>query len=195
MLTTTSKNTALDALDAYQWLSLHTTYSAAGAYEFVGGTYARQQAIFDIAAGGLKSILAPVTFTTPPSDVVRWIGAWDAPVAGNFLGMAPNLSGAPTPFCCTDTATGVCFSPAHALIDTNTVFLWAGSGILPTGLQEGVPYDVVTATTDTFQISFASSIIVPTASGIGYVQRYTSTFVDGVSDFTVLAFSIDANLF
>lgn len=195
MLTTTSKNTALDALGAYGWLSLHTTYSATGGNELTGGTYARQLAVFDIAAGGLKSILGAVTFPTPPANIIQWIGAWDAAVAGNFLGMAPNLSGAPMPFSCTDTATGVCFSPAHALIDADTVFLWSGSGVLPTGLQEGVAYDIVTATTNTFQISFASSIVVPTASGIGYIQRFVETAVDGVSDFTVLAFSIDANLF
>jgi hypothetical protein len=178
-----AKNLMLDALDesvatGVKFLSAHTAYSATGTNEVTGGTpaYARKAATWGAAASGSKALSAGVVFDIPPSTTVRFIGAWDAVTAGNFLGMTPNGGGTPQDFVvnAADVTSNTLDCVAHGFSNGDTVVLWAVPGDpLPTGLAEGTVYFVVGATTDTLQLATTSggAAIDITAIGAGFLQK------------------------
>jgi hypothetical protein len=192
------RNQALDALGGYVWLSLHDAYSPIGEHEFLTLEYVRQPTVYLPADGGIKQSAA-VTFPRPVGSV-GWVGAWDAEVGGNFLGMAPNGSTTPGLFWCADTVTGVFHSPGHTLVDNNRVFLLTGRypvTVLPAGLAAWWSYYVVNAVSDTFQLSefLGGDAIIPSTSGMGFFQQFVVTVLDGSADLVVTAFTLDATLF
>ena len=193
IISTSAIDTALATFSSYTWLSLHTGYSATGGNEAAGVD--RQQATFDPPTDGLifmsSNPLLTVIFPAPPAVTIGWIGAWDDPVAGNFLGMAPNLSSLPLMFWMDDS--GLAHSFRHGLNSTMQVVMWTGSFVSPLGLSEGFAYWVLYDTDDTFYLSNTEGgpPIVPSSVGQGFFQRIGYQFLDGITDFQVFVFTID----
>lgn len=68
------------------YVSLHTADPGeTGTSEVVGGSYARQQADFTVAATGALENAAIIDFASMPAVTVVGVGIWDAPSGGNFL--------------------------------------------------------------------------------------------------------------
>lgn len=68
-------------------ISLHTADpGAVGSGEVSGGSYARQQAPFDPASGGISNG-GTIDFADMPAATVTYVGVWDG--AGNFLWGGP----------------------------------------------------------------------------------------------------------
>lgn len=175
--------TMLNALDESQAEgcthgSLHTAYSTTGTNEVTGGSpaYARKTATWAAASGRSKATSASMVFDVPSGTTVRWVGFWDALTTGDFKGMTPNGGGIPEDFAV--NAAGVTSNtldaPSHGFSNGNSVVVWSVPGVsLPTGLSEGTVYWVITAATDTLQLSATSggSAIDITAVGSGFLQR------------------------
>ena len=91
------------------YVSLHTADPGeTGASEATGGSYARQQAAFNAASGGVSVNTAVVAFTGMPAATITHIALWDAVSAGNCL-----WSGS--------------FSASQAVLVGNTVSIAAGT--------------------------------------------------------------------
>lgn len=162
-LTVAAKNTMLNALSV-DTTSLHTAFpGVTGANEVTGGApaYARKAVTFGAAAGGSRALSAAVTFDVP-ATTVRWFGFW---VAGTYVGYAPN-GGAQLLFQI-DVSGNLVRSSAHGLSNGQKVVFF--NSTVPAPLVEGTVYFVVSATTDTFQVSATSggAAIVLTATGSG----------------------------
>ena len=166
------KNVMVDAGDtAMAYMSLHTAYSATGANEVTGGSYARQATARGASASGEATLTATESFSVP-ATTVAWVGWWSADTAGTFYGMAPNYSGANTPkIFFGESSDDVITSPAHGFSDTNQIVFVGAS--LPSGITQGTTYFVRDATTDTFKIAATSggSAIDLTVDGRGMVAR------------------------
>lgn len=149
-LTVAAKNTMLNAL-TIDTCSLHTAFPGlTGANEVSGGSpaYARKAASFAAAAGGSRALSAAVTFDVP-ATTVRWFGFWSS---GVFVGYAAN--GGTQLLYVVDTVSNNVRSPAHGLSNGQKIVFF--NGTLPAGLTEGQVYFVISAATDTFQVSSAS---------------------------------------
>lgn len=138
-----------------------------------GTGYARVSATFATPSGGSTATSNSQTFTDTGTDwgLIGWISIWTAVSGGSCLWKGP-LGQAPMPF--TATTADVITSPAHGFTNGQRVVFYAGNGgVLPTGITAGTLYYVISATTDTFQISTTSggSAVDITASGDGIVQR------------------------
>lgn len=162
-LTVSAKNTMLNAL-SIDTASLHTAFPGlTGANEVSGGSpaYARQTVSFGAAAGGTRTLSAAVTFNVP-ATTVRWFGFWSA---GMYVGYASN--GGSQLLFQIDVTNNLVRSTAHGLSNgTKVVFF---NSTVPGGTTEGTVYYVISATTDTFQISatLAGAAIVLTSTGSG----------------------------
>jgi hypothetical protein len=208
LFSVSAKDFALDALDGYSWASLHFAYSATGANEFTPSlTYARQQMVWTSASNSLKPTSASVTFPLVTAGTLAYIGMWDDPTAGNFLGMAPCTSSMPLIFTCNDTTGGLIFCMGHLIAENDRVYLWSGQGYalaqdLPGGFSEQFPYYAINVVTDYFSISLTASDdpitpgtpIIPSAAGIGFAQTGTTIDLDGVTNLVVASVSLDARL-
>lgn len=175
-LTDAGRNIALDGLATVAtFASLHTgDPSTTGANEATGGSpaYARKSISYAASATGTKASNAAITFDVP-AGTYSYIGLWSAVTAGTFYGYYP--AGGFTPMEATlDAATDVFTSFAHGLVNTNQVLVYdVMAAGLPTGFTEGTIYFVVSATTDTFQLSATSggAAITVTTSAEVVVQR------------------------
>jgi len=147
-------NAALDAIAArLDQVSLHSAYSASGANEVTGGSYARQAITWSAAASGaLDSSNAP-SFSVPSGQTVRFIGFWNTAASPNtFEGMVPNQQSGdvgPQRFV-VDTTAETIEAPAHGLLDDEGVVFIGGTA--PGGLTEGTIYYVCNAGSDNFQV-------------------------------------------
>lgn len=175
-LTDAGRNASLDGLAAVAgFASLHSgDPSTTGANELTGGSpaYARKAITYAAASGGQRSNSAALTFDVPAATVTH-VGLWSAVTAGTFYGWYP--AGGFTPMAATlDAGTDAFTSFAHGLANTNQVLVYdVMAAGLPTGFTEGTVYFVVSATTDTFQLSATSggaAITVTTAAEV-VIQR------------------------
>jgi hypothetical protein len=196
LFTLSAKNAMLETL-AIAKLALHTSYSAAGGNEVVGGApaYARIAVTFAAATGGQKALTgAPYTFNVP-ATTVAWIGMW---TAGNvFQGMTPNGGGTPSPFAADDIATDIIKSAGHGFVDTSALVVWAGSAArLPVGLLEGTIYYVISSTANTLQLSATQGgVAIPlTVVGNGYLQGIIPVTFAAQDTFPVTALTLDATV-
>lgn len=189
------KNVAVDAMDtAMAHMSLHTDYSASGANEVSGGSYARQATARDASSGGEATLTATESFSVP-ATTVRWVGWWSASSGGTFYGMAPNYSGANVPRIFFGESTDdVITSPAHGLSDTDTIVFVGAS--LPSGITQGTTYFVRDATTDTFKIAATSggSAIDLTADGRGVWARILAETYAAPGTHNITAAPLSLNL-
>lgn len=164
-------NVMLDALDEsasqITHIGCHTlvdpgTGTNAAAGEATGGTpaYARQAVTWGAAAAGLKANTGALTFDVPAGTYGFFTYYNDLTLnTGNYRGYAP-FGGAVKGFGAVDAAgitSDAITSGAHGLVDTDRVMVFNVFGeSLPTGLTEGTIYFVVSATTDTFEVSLTS---------------------------------------
>lgn len=194
------KNALLDSAVAAgllttPFLALHTGFPPAGGNELTGGTYARVSFTWSAAATGSKSSSAAQTLNVPAGFTVRAISVYDASTAGTQKAWSPAGASARRAF--TVNAAGVTAdafdSPAHGLVNTNSVLIWATIGaVLPTGVAEDTEYFVVGATTDTFQLAATSggAAINITAIGDGDVQKFTPEVFAGAGTYQVTTFTV-----
>jgi len=168
-LVNTALNGMLDDLRArLDQASLHTAYSAAGANEVTGGSYARQSITWGAAASAaIDSSNAPA-FSVPASNTIRFIGFWSTAESPDaFMGMLPNQQSgdlAPRRFI-VDESNNEIEMPSHGLsADDGVVFI---GGTPPTGLAEGTIYYVGgTGGTDAFQVQTTKSASPFSAVGL-----------------------------
>lgn len=150
-------NAMLDNLSAaLDEVSLHDGFpGTTGANEISGGGYSRQSITWNAAAtGALNSSNAPA-FSVASATTVRWIGYYDTGASPDaFAGYAPNKQAADVgPFHYNiDVSGNIVGANAHGLIDDDKIVFF-GSSNVPGGLTEGTVYFVITAATDTFQVS------------------------------------------
>jgi hypothetical protein len=163
-----AKNAMLDALDEsatqITHVGVHTltdpgTGSTANAGEATGGSpaYARQAVTWSAASSGQKSNSNALTFDVPPGTYA-FLTFWNSagPGTTGYLGWAP-INGSVKGFGAVDSAgvtADAIQSAAHGLVDNDRVMVFnVFSESLPAGLVEGTIYHVVSATTDTFELS------------------------------------------
>ena len=137
---------------ATEYLSAHTAYSATGANEVTGGSYARQLMSWDAAASRIADNTDAESIPIPSGTTVRWLGRFSAVTAGTFYGMTPN--GSTVAHVCVGLDTGTIYAPAHGFVEGDTVTFLEIDGAVPTGLTAGTVYYVRAAPgTDTFEVS------------------------------------------
>lgn len=148
----------LDAITATH-VSVHSAYSATGANELAGGTYARVALTLGAAASRQKANSAGLTHNIPAGSTAAYLGLWTAITAGTFKGMMPIRGAAAVQgFGLVDTAgitSDTVTSNGHGLSVNNAViFEKANNEALPAGLAVGTIYYVKTVpNVDTFTLS------------------------------------------
>ena len=175
MFTTSAKNTMLNAL-SFATASLHTDFPGqTGANEVTGGTpaYARKAITVGAASGEQRTLSAGVTFDVP-ATTVRWLGFWDA--TPSFLGYVPN-GGSPREFV-VDTTANLIRSPGHALSNGQKIVFY--NGTVPAPIVQAVIYFIISATTDTFQVSATSGGAAITFTGAGTSACLVSPITEDV---------------
>lgn len=122
-------------------LSLHTAYSASGANEVAGGSYARQTITWAAAASRSKASSGNVDVPVPAGNTIAFIGVWNS--AGTvFRGMWPN-GGTERSFQ-VDLTINRIYCEGHGMAnDQRVVFTGA---TVPAGLTAGTVYWVVGVT-------------------------------------------------
>lgn len=164
----TAKNAALDALDEgvtqITHVGVHTltdpgTGTNANAGEATGGSpaYARVPVTWGAASAGTKSNTNAMTFDVP-AGTYGFFTLFNAATGntGNYRGYIP-FGGGTKGFGTVDSAgvtADAIQSAGHGLVDNDRVMVFnVFSESLPAGLVEGTIYHVVTAATDTFEVS------------------------------------------
>ena len=138
------------------YCSLHTADPGeTGGNEVSGGSYARQSTSFGAAASGDCATDADVEFTDMPAVTVEAFGFFDASTAGNALWFDWLGNHQWQKFVGEDIAGDVLDAPGHGMSNDDRVVFTAefGGDTLPAGITAGTLYHVITAATDTFQIS------------------------------------------
>lgn len=166
-LMTTTLNTALTAITGVtSFASLHTgDPSTTGANEVSGGSpaYARRSITWAAAASAQQSNSATITFNVPPSTTPLYVGLFSAVTAGTFHGWWPAAGVLQTTQMATVADTGDVFtSYGHGYANTDRVAVYSKFGESLGGLTQGVLYFVVSATTNTFQVSLTSGGVAVT---------------------------------
>lgn len=197
-LSTAGKNACLDAVGITH-VGAFTDFpadSGAGSNEVSGGSYARQAISFDAAASGSKAKASSpsVSIPIPAGTTVFFLGGFNASSAGSMRSWAPVNGGSTKGVGTAKNSGDVITSHGHGLSDTNRVFLTkANNESLPTGYSEGVLYYVVSATTDTFQLSLTSGGAAVTISADGELafQKVIPEVFGSAGSLDVSAYTID----
>jgi hypothetical protein len=189
---------------ANPFIALHTADPGeTGTSEATGGSYARQQADFAVAAAGTLQNNANIDFASMPAvsgnGIVGW-SAWDAVSAGNCLwtgwlsltsGLAEVRSG--------DLATDDVQSVAHGLVTDSRVVFEALEGLtIPAGITAGTLYFVLAVglTTDTFRVSTTSGggTLNITAAGSALWRLVANKTVNSGDTFRIATGDLDVFL-
>ena len=176
------------------FMSAHSAYSATGANELSGGSYARVAVTWSAASAGVKSLSGtPYTINCPASSTVAFIGFWDASSSGNFQGMSPNAAGA-SPFAfAAPSSTSILLAPGSAYANNQTVVVFAtGGATLPSGLTAGTVYFARSPSSDSFQLATTSggTPITLSGDGSGYVQAINVETFSGAGSLSVTSGSM-----
>lgn len=132
-------------------LSLHSAYSATGANEISGGSYARQTIDWAAAASRAKATAAAIDVPVPAGSTVGWIGVWNS-AGSTFKGMAPNGGSAKTYQ--VDLTNNTILCEGHGLTNGQRAVVLGSTA--PGGLSIGTAYWVVGVTAgdpDTLQLA------------------------------------------
>lgn len=182
---------------ATPYISLHTADPGeTGANEAVGGSYGRQSGSFGVAASGLISSDANITFTSMPAgDIAGW-GAWDASSGGNCLWTGWLGGNAPKAFEVVDPANDDIISENHGYVaDDRVVFAAEDVGTIPTGLTAGTIYWVIATglTTDQFRVSTSQGggAVDITADGSGKVTEVVVKTLNSGDTFQINSGDLD----
>jgi len=155
-----AKNEMIDALAGVaatsnvDFVSLHTGFPGSGATasnEVAGGSYARQSITWNAAASGQITASNTPVVPVPVSTTVEWLGYFTLATGGVYLAYSP-LNANPL-FYTVNTTTEVFTSLAHGLVDDDKVVFYGDGSAVPGGIVEGTIVFVISATTDTFQVS------------------------------------------
>ena len=166
-ISTAAKNAAVDAVTG------RITHLAAldsdGTTEV---SSARVAVAWDAAASRIGDNTSQEDLSINGSSTVYWIGGYDALTVGNQESKTPAGSTFKRPALVENTGDLITL-PAHGLSNGDRVVLdeHNGEGI-PTGLAADTFYYVISATTDTFQVSLTDggAAVVVSANGVVYVQ-------------------------
>lgn len=198
-LSSAAKNQMLNNLATTAvFASLHATYPGdTGTGEISGGTppYARQPITWNAAAGGDLDNNVNPSFNVPASTTIRFLGLWSLITAGTFLGSVPLGAAGSLPFE-GDAATDTLTAAAHGLVNGQQVVVYdTDVGTLPAGLVEGTVYFVISAATNTLQLSASSggSAIDLTAAGTGFIQNIVPETFGGQGTYAVSDVDVTLN--
>lgn len=193
MITDARANAILDTeYPAGTKMSLHTAYSATGANEVAGGSYAKQTPTFSAAATRSKATSGNIDFSVPAGTTVAWIGLWDT-AATTFKGMWPN-GGTDFSFQ-VDLTNNRIYCEGHGLANDDRVAFTGAT--VPAGLTAGTAYWVVGVTAgdpDYFQVSAtqggAAIDITAQASADARLSKIVLETYAGAGTHRVSAFSV-----
>jgi len=173
-------------------MSLHTAYSATGASEVTGGTYAKQTITWAAAASRAKASSGNIDFAIPAGTTVAWVGVW-ASNGTTFRGMWPN-GGSDYSFQL-DVANNKVYAEGIALVDTDRVTFTGAT--VPAGLTAGTHYFVTgwtEADPDSFTVSLTSGGAAINITGLPSADCRVSKVVleayTGAGTHRVSAFSV-----
>jgi hypothetical protein len=172
------------------YISLHTAYSATGANELTGGSYARVAVTWGTPGSNAVALAGtPYTLNVPASTTVAFVGFQSASSGGTFQGMSP-LGGATGFGFSAPSSSSTLLAPGTAYSNGQTVVVFQPAGTtIPAGLSIGTIYFVVSASGDTFKLSatLGGSAITLTADGSGLVQAITTEAFSGAGTYQVTA--------
>jgi hypothetical protein len=193
--TTTAIDQMLDALNGgspssvIAYASLHSAYSASGANELTGGSYARQTVTWSGASSGSKaSSSVGGNFSVAASSTVAFVGLWSLITSGTFAGMGPNDAGTLYAFTSTSASPAVYTAPGSSYSNGNTVVLFDGAGAtISSDFTVGAIYYIVSVSGATFSLATTSggSAINSTHAGAGLVQSITPEVYGAAGTFTL----------
>lgn len=143
--------------DVVTHVSVHDDVpSSSGSNEVAGGSYARVAVSWNSPVSGQVSNDGALSHSMPAGSSAVALGLWSAATSGTFYGWLPvgsALFGVGT----VDSAgvsSDAIQSAGHGLSDGDRVLLFnTFAEALPAGLSEDILYWVVSASTDTFEVS------------------------------------------
>lgn len=175
------------------YASLHSAYSASGANELAGGSYARVAVTWATPGSNAVALAGtPYTLNVPASTTVAFVGFWTAATGGTFQGMSP-LGGATGYGFSAPSSTSTLLAPGTAYSANQPVVVFAPAGTtLPTGLTAGTIYWTKSPSSDSFQLSATNggSAISLSADGSGIVLAITTEAFSGAGTYEVTAATI-----
>ena len=170
------------------YVSVHSAYSATGANELSGGSYARVAVTWGSPAGGSIALSGtPYSVNIPASSTAAFVGFWSALSGGTFQGMFPG-GNAPAYTFAAPSSTDTLLAPGSAYVANQPVVVFPTAGsTIPTGLTAGVIYYVISPSSDSFELSATSggSAINLTADGSGIVQAITPDVFGSAGTYSV----------
>lgn len=156
------------------FISAHTAYSATGANEVAGGSYARVAVTWaGPSAASIALSGTPYSINIPASTTVEYVGFWSAITSGTFAGMFPGGNFSAFTFTA-PSSSSTFLAPGSSYANGTTVVVFNTSGsTLPGGFSAGTIYFVISASSDSFQLSATSggSAITVSADGSGIIQQ------------------------
>lgn len=159
-----------DAIDAVLSPITHVDCMAADGTTSVAS--ARQPVGWDAAAARIGDNTGQVDVTITAGGTVFWVAGYTALTGGTQRSLTPAGSTFKRPALVEDTGDLITL-PAHGLSDNDRIVVeqYNGEGI-PTGLAAQTFYYVISATTDTFQVSLTEggAAVTISADGIVFVQ-------------------------
>jgi hypothetical protein len=146
--------------DVVTHVSVHDDVpSSSGSNEVTGGTYARVAVTWNAPSGGQVTNDGALSHNMPAGSDAVAFGLWSASTSGTFYGWLP-IGSASYGVGTVDTAgitSDAIQSAAHGLEDDDRVLVFSTfAEALPAGLTEDTLYYVVSAATDTFEVSLTS---------------------------------------
>jgi hypothetical protein len=147
MLTDVAREDAATAVGITH-IGLATAYPGAtgASNELSAGSYARVAKTVSVSTAGVISAPGPIAFTV--SENVEYLVAFNHESAGEPKGFC--AAGGSEKLYAVDPVTNVFRSPSHGLVDDDLCVFYT---IVPSPLVAGTKYHVVSATTDTLQVS------------------------------------------
>lgn len=195
-LTTQGRNDVLtNGLTAFTHIGAYTDL---GTTEVAGGSYARQAVTWTSASSGVRDNNAQITIPIPAGTTVQVLSVHSASSAGNLEALLQHGSTLRGVASVDNTTNDIFQSDGHGLADTNRVFVAPVAGeTLPTGLSATTLYFVISATTDTFQLSTTSggaSVAITGLNEFAWFRTVPETFASaGNLVLATGAADIDAN--
>jgi len=189
-LSTTTADALLNywAANDATYMSLHSAYSASGANELIGGSYARVAVTWGSASSNSIALSGtPYNMNAPASTTVAFVGFWNASTSGTFAGMVPAGNATAYAFSA-PSSTSILLAPGSSYAaNTQVVVFNTGGSTLPSGLTAGTIYWTKSPSSDSFQLSATNggAAITLSGDGSGYVQAITPETFGGAGTFAV----------
>jgi len=175
------------------YMSAHSAWSASGANELSGGSYARVAVTWGSPAGGAIALSGtPYTINVPASSTAAFVGFWSAASGGTFAGMFPG-GNAPAYTFAAAQSTGVFLAPGSTYSNGQEAVMFPVPGsVLPGGITEGAVYYIIGVSSDTFEVSTTSggSAVSLSSDGSGFVQVITPETFSSAGTYSVTGVTV-----